>query len=187
MSGAILACVIVGAPACAGARVMDSRILSGSDAVIPVSVEAGEPIIEVTINGRGPFPMIFDTGTANTLTPEAAAALGLEVKGSATARTSSGGLVTTSIAQVDVVRMGNAEMTDQGFHVVALPAYFTHRGSQPPLAGFIGNELLARFAVRLDYADRTITLKSAAGFRYDGRGASMPLQFTGASRLGNPQ
>jgi hypothetical protein len=181
MHGAILACVIVGATAFAGTPGMESRILSGSEAVIPVLVEAGEPIIEVTINGRGPFPMIFDTGTANTLTPEAAAALGLEVTGTATARTSSGGVVATAITQADVVGIGNAEMTDQGFHVVALPTYFTDRGDQAPLAGFIGNELLARFTVRLDYVGRTITLKPAAGFRYHGAGAHMPLLFTGTT------
>jgi len=35
---------------------MDFRIISGSEALIPVSVEAGGPIIDVLINGRGRFP-----------------------------------------------------------------------------------------------------------------------------------
>jgi hypothetical protein len=39
---------------------MDFRIISGSEAVIPISVEAGEPIVEVTINGRGPFPRPYE-------------------------------------------------------------------------------------------------------------------------------
>jgi hypothetical protein len=33
----------------------DSRIISGSESVVPVSVEAGEVIVDVSINGRGPF------------------------------------------------------------------------------------------------------------------------------------
>lgn len=158
---------------------MDSRIIFGSEAVIPISVEAGEPIIEVTINGRGPFPMVFDTGAEDILTPEAAAALGLEINGRGTARTLSGGTISTAFTQVNTVRIGNAEMTDQRFSVAAVPLYFTDRGSRPPLAGFIGYEFLARFAVRLDYANKTLTLKPAAGFRFEGNGTYLPLLFTG--------
>ncbi len=68
----------------------DFQIFAGSEGVIPVSVEAGEPIIDVVIDGRGPFPMTIGTGTEDTLAPEAAALLGLEIKGSGTEHTSSG-------------------------------------------------------------------------------------------------
>jgi hypothetical protein len=158
---------------------MDSRIISGSEAVIPVAIEAGEPIIEVNINGRGPFPMIFDTGSEDALTPEAAAALGLKVDGRGTGRASSGGAFSTAFTQVKAVQIGAAEMNDQRFHVIALPLYFVDRGGQRPLAGFIGYELLARFAARLDHVNGTITRTPAAGFRYRGRGAGIPLLFTG--------
>ncbi len=127
---------------------------------MPMAVEAGEPIIEVKINGRGPFPMIFDTGTEDALTPDAAAALDLTVTGRGTARTSGGGAIATAFTQINAVQIGNAQMTDQRFQVGALPVYFTDRGSRPPLAGFIGYKLLARFAVRLEGFQ---TLSSSAG------------------------
>jgi hypothetical protein len=41
---------------------LDSRITIGREAVVPISVEAGFIIVDVNINGRGPFPMMFDTG-----------------------------------------------------------------------------------------------------------------------------
>jgi hypothetical protein len=50
----------------------DSRIISGSESVVPVSVEAGEVVVDVSINGRGPFPLIFDTGADDAVTPEMA-------------------------------------------------------------------------------------------------------------------
>jgi predicted aspartyl protease len=158
---------------------MDFHIISDADAVVPISVEAGKPIIEVTINGHGPFPMIFDTGAEDILTPEAAAALGLQINGHGTERTSSGGTVSTAYTQVNAVQIGNAEMTKQRFHVIALPLYLTDRDNRPPVAGFMGYEVLARFAVRLDYSNKTITLQPTAGFLYGGSGVHMPFSFTG--------
>jgi hypothetical protein len=38
-----------------------ARSPGSSGFVIPISVEGGEVIVDVTINGRGPFPMMFDT------------------------------------------------------------------------------------------------------------------------------
>ncbi len=157
----------------------DFQITAGSEGVIPVSVEAGEPIIDVVIDGRGPFPMTLDTGTEDTLTPEAAALLGLEIKGSGTERTSSGRAMSNAFTQVIAMQIGNARMMDQPFRVVPVPLYLTDRGHQPSLAGFIGYEVLARFAVRLDYENKTITLKPASSFRYEGNGTHLPLLFTG--------
>ena len=159
---------------------MDFRI-SGSEAVIPVSVEAGEPIIDVLINGRGPFPMMFDTGAEDTLTPEAAAALGLKTEGGGTLHDSSGASVPIAFTRVRALRLGDAEMNDQQFAVVSLPQYLVDRGSRLPLAGFIGYELLAHFAARLDYDGRTLTLTPAEKFRYDGKGVRVPLHFSGRS------
>src|SRR5713226_7368956 len=72
------------------AKSADYRIISGSEAVVPVSVEVGAVIVDVTINGRGPFPVMFETGALNTVTPEIAAALGLKTKGTGTVLDSGG-------------------------------------------------------------------------------------------------
>jgi hypothetical protein len=156
----------------------DFRTITGSEAVIPISVEAGEPVIEVNLNGLGPFPMIFDTGAQDALTPVAVGDLGLHSIGSGTGRTSSGNEAAIAFTQVNTVRLDNAEMTDQSFKVIALPLYLTDRGRRIPLAGFIGYELLARFVIRLDYDSKTMTLKPATGFHYEGNGVRMPLFFT---------
>jgi len=150
---------------------------SGFETVIPISVESGEVIVNVTINGRGPFPMMFDTGSVEAVSPETAAALGLEVEGSATARGSGEGTVPIAFTRVLKMRLGNAEWLDQAVPVLPLPRFLTDRGSRPPLAGFVGRELLARFAVRLDYEARTMTLASAQEFRYRGIGTCVSLVF----------
>ena len=155
----------------------DSRIISGTESVVPVSVEAGEVIVDVSINGRGPFPLMFDTGAVDAVTPETAAALGLKVEGTGTARDSGGDSVSIAFTRVATVRLGDAEMTDQSFAVLSLPRYLTDRGNRRAIAGFIGYELLTRFAVRLDYDDRTLTLRPERDFRYEGKGVRVSLTF----------
>jgi hypothetical protein len=164
-------------------RPADFRITSGTQAVIPVSIEAGAVIVEVSINGRGPFPLMFDTGAQDALTPETATALGLKIAGSGVARDSGGDRVAITFARAGTVRLGNAEMIDQPFAVLGLPRYLTDRGSLPPLAGFIGYELLARFAARLDYDGKTVTLTPGQDFHHDGKGTRIPLAFTGRTPI----
>jgi PDZ domain/Aspartyl protease len=182
MSGGLLIDIAIAffllASAAASESPLDSRILAGSQSVVPVSVEAGEVVVDVSINGRGPFPLMFDTGAQDTLTPETVAALGLQTEGTAAARDSGGKSVPISLTHVAAVRIGESEMTNQSFAVVALPPYLTDRGSRSPLAGFIGYELLARFAARLDYESKTLTLSLGRDFRYDGKGIRVPLVLT---------
>ena len=41
---------------------------SANSGVVPISVESGEIIVDVTIDGKGPFPMMFDTGSVGAVT-----------------------------------------------------------------------------------------------------------------------
>ena len=157
----------------------DSRIISGLESVVPVSVEAGEVIVDVSIDGRGPFPLIFDTGAENAVTPEIAAALGLKTEGTGTVRDSGGGSLSIAFTRVAEVRIGDAEMSDQRFSVLPLPRHVTDRGNRPAIAGFIGYELLTRFAVRLDYGHSILTLRPGTDFRYEGKGVRVPFTLAG--------
>ena len=75
------------------------------------------------------------------------------------------------------MRLGGAELLEQPLLVLPLPRFVTDRGDRPPLAGVIGYELLARFAVRLDYDHRMLTLTPAPDFRYRAGGKRAPLVF----------
>jgi hypothetical protein len=161
-----------------GARgLADVQSNSVSRAVVPISIEAGEVVVDVSINGRGPFPFIFDTGAQDALTPETVAALGLKTEGAGTLQDSGSHSISITSTRVAAMRLGDLEMTDQPFFVVPLPRHLTDRGNRVPLAGFIGDELFARFAVRLDYDNRTLTLTPDSDFRYDGEGVRVPLLF----------
>ena len=152
----------------------DFRIISDSEAVVPVSIETGAVILEVRLNDRGPFPMMFDTGAENVLTVETTAALGLKTDGAGVTVDSAGNKVPITFTHLLSARLGDAEMTNQRFGVLALPKYLTDRGSRPPLAGFIGYQFLERFAARLNYQDGTLTLKPGSDFHYGGSGIGVP-------------
>ena len=134
---------------------------SGHSGVVPISLEGGEVIVDVTIDGKGPFPMMFDTGNLGAVTPETASVLGLKVEGSDTVRGSGEAGVRVTFARVKEMRLGGAELPDQPLLVLPLPRFVTDRGNRPPLAGVIGYELLARFAVTVDY-DHKMLGQSAA-------------------------
>ncbi|MFZ1120985.1 MAG: aspartyl protease family protein [Candidatus Binataceae bacterium] len=150
---------------------------SRSTAVVPISVENGQIIVDVTIDGRGPFPMMFDTGGVEAVTPEAAAALGLKVDGGGAAVGSGEGAIAVAFTRVKEMRLGDAKLFDQTLLVSPLPRFLTDRGARPPLAGFVGYELLMRFVVRLDYEGGTMTLKPTQKFRYRRAGMCVPLGF----------
>jgi hypothetical protein len=124
---------------------------------------------------------MFDTGADDALTPETVAILGLNTEGAATARDSGGGSISVSFASAASVRVGDAEMTDQRFAVLPLPRHMTDRGSRPPLAGLIGYGLLSRFAARLDYDAKMLTLRPGTDFRYEENGVRVPLTLAGTA------
>jgi hypothetical protein len=151
---------------------------SAARSVVPIFIENGQVIINVMINGKGPFPMMFDTGGVEVLTSETAIALGLEVKGAETIRGSGEGAVPIAFTHIKGMHLGDVELSDLDLPVLALPRFSTDRGTRPPQAGLLGYNLLARFAVRLDYESRILTLTPLRDFHYRGAGAHVPLFFT---------
>lgn len=149
--------------------------LSGNADVAPISVEGGKAIVDVTINERGPFPMIFDTGSPSVVTRGTAAALGLTITGGKMGRGSAETDLPVGMTRLETLRLGNAELSNEPFFVVRLPALLTDRGSRRPIAGIIGYDLLAKFVVRLDYEGSTLTLTPAGEFRYRGSGVRVSL------------
>jgi hypothetical protein len=150
---------------------------SGERGVVPISIENGEVIVDVFIDGKGPFAMMLDTGSMGMVTSETAAVLGLEGEGGGTAQGSGEGVVPVALARVKEMRLGDTKLLEQPLLVSPLPRFFTDRGDRPPLAGFFGYELLSSFAVRLDYDHKTLALAPAQDFDHHGAGARVPLVF----------
>ncbi|HEY2707410.1 MAG TPA: aspartyl protease family protein [Caulobacteraceae bacterium] len=158
--------------------VKDAKLLGDAPAAtIPFRLDDGLIVVDVAVNGGAPLPFVLDSGALNVMTPEAAKALHLNASGHLSATGVGSDAVTAGLAHVDDYRVGPAELTDQSFVVLALPAELTNAGAgEPPIAGLIGYEFLRRFVVRVDYQRRELTV-SWPGEGPPSHGARLPLHF----------
>ena len=140
---------------------------------ISVSAEGGL-IFQATINGKGPFKAVFDTGSVNILSANLARKLGLTLDTQGVEfSTSSPANVQVHKTHVDTLQIGGLLVRDQTFYVIDLP----DENGAPSFA--VGYELLRRLAVRIDFDHQRLTFYDGPHFHYAGTGTAVPLQFQG--------
>jgi len=156
----------------------DARMAdNAASTTVPMMLEGRQLMVWASIDGHAPMPFILDTGGHAILTAQAAKTLGLTSSGAGESGGSGPGKVATQYTHVGSVRIGAAELLNQPFLVIPYPYSFSERGREVPLAGIIGLEFFERFAVRLDYGARTVTIAPLAGFHYRGSGTAVPFTF----------
>lgn len=155
------------------ARMLDNA----SSTVVPLTLEGYQLLVWASINGRSPMPFILDTGGHAILDAVAARTLGLGGVGAGVSGGAGAGTIALQYTRVANVRIGNAELTDQPFLIIPYPYSFYERGQRVPLAGILGLEWFERYAIRVDYTRRLLTLTSLRNFSYRGRGAAVPIRF----------
>jgi hypothetical protein len=127
------------------------------------------PVIVLSVNGGEPLRFLLDTGGQNVITPDAARRAGLQVAGRGSVGGAGAGLANVQYATARSVAIGPAIMRDQPFVVLDL-------GKAAPFDGIVGYELLARFAVRLDFEHERFEL-ATDGRAFDGPGVDVPFVF----------
>jgi hypothetical protein len=144
-----------------------------------VSVPAeGGLIVLASIDGKGPFKTLFDTGSVNIISANMARKLGLKLDTPQLEfGTSSPANIQVHKTHVDTLQIGDLIVRDQTFYVLDLPDDDT----APNLA--VGYELLRRFAVRIDFEGQRLTFYDGPGFHYSGSGTAVPLRFEGNALL----
>ena len=144
---------------------------------IPFILEGGHIIVEAAIDGNSPRPFLFDTGGSNMITPDIARTLNASVV--RTARVAGIGPKVSNVEMIKVRRItiGAATLDEPIVIVLDIPNTIVDRGSRPRLAGLIGAELLARYAVTIDYTRRILTLHNP-GFQPKAAAFSLPLGFS---------
>jgi predicted aspartyl protease len=128
-------------------------------------------IVGVTINGKGPFRFLLDTGASHfVMTPDLARTVGIKVKSNAGA-IDAGGKETVSVglAEVSKVQIGDFILRNQSFFVTSFPASY-------PFQGFLGAELFKRFIVHINHQRSSLTLTIPKDFHYRGDGVAIPIK-----------
>jgi len=117
-------------------------------------------IIKATINGKGPFRFLVDTGASHhVMTPELADSLRLESKDSGFLDAGGQGKISAQIVRVAEVGIGSFKLTRQTFFVTGFPSRF-------PFQGFLGAELFKHFVVSIDFRQTVLTLTVPRFFRH---------------------
>jgi predicted aspartyl protease len=143
----------------------------GKTVTVPFDASNNLVVVNVLLEGKGPFRLVLDTGaTADAVTPEVAKELGLKVEGGALIDTGLKTKATGGVTRVGRVEIGGCALADQVFIVAPLPASF-------PFQGFIGAEFFRRFAVGINFRTHQLTLTPSDTFNYRGGGAIIPLKF----------
>jgi Aspartyl protease/PDZ domain len=138
--------------------------------VFTVPAEGGL-IFQATINGKGPFKALFDTGSVNFMSESVAHRLGLKIDTQGIEfGTSSPATIQAHKIHVDTLQIGDLAVHDQTFYAADLP-----EDGDPP-AFVVGYELLRRFAVRIDYEHESLTFYDGPSFHYSGSGTGVPLE-----------
>ena len=81
---------------------------------VPFKVSTGRPMVELTVNGEGPYPFVLDTGAPGLIVrPELVEELGLEVVGTTEVNSPLGGTpVEARQVHVGSIDLGGAPVTD---------------------------------------------------------------------------
>ena len=128
-------------------------------------------VIPATINGKGPFRFLLDTGASHhVMKPELARTLGLKVTSGGKIEVGRKENVSAGLVDVAEMHLGDFALARQRFFVTPFPSSY-------PFDGFIGAELLERYIVNINFQQSLITLVEPETFRYRGSGTSLPLKF----------
>lgn len=124
---------------------------------IPIDLIDNHVYLDVMLNGKGPYHMIFDTGGANIIDPAVAQEIGALAKGSVQGSGVGEKTESLSFANVDALKVGDALLRSQLFAVAPVRAGFGISGGRPA-DGLIGWEVLSRYVTTFDYAGKHVTL-----------------------------
>jgi Aspartyl protease len=139
---------------------------------VPMRLDRGSPVVAVRI-GDGPvLHVLLDSGSTNVLTRAAARRLRLRLSGAGKTGGVGTGVVREQYTRVPRVRIGSAELRDQPFEVLDY--------AEPGIDGALGCELFERFAVRFDFAKRTVLLARDAS-QLGMLGTAVPMRMTGCT------
>lgn len=160
-----------------GAPAADWKFPEGRQSVeVPFELANGHMYVQVRIDGKGPFRMLFDTGAINVIVPEAAQSLGLKPEGALPATGTGEAKEDVGLVRVSSLEIGGIKLNDPLFAVVGLRNY-ARRIEGVEMDGLVGYEILKRFPARIDYEARRVTFYQPESFRYSGTGARLPFRF----------
>lgn len=129
---------------------------------MPFTLFDNRMLVQVTLDGNGPFTMIVDTGAGDALdvTPEVARRLGIATRAAGSIGGAGSGSIQVSLAQIPSFTLGALNFRNVPVLVIDLSRIRRAIGF-PQLDGVIGYGTLRKYRVGIDMDARQLTLSSA--------------------------
>jgi len=153
-----------------------AEIVGGaSRASVPFRFLNNHIYVTATVNGKGPYTFIVDTGGHTLLSPKFVREVGLKAVGAAVTSGAGEGHETTGFVHFDEIAIGDVRLKDQtGF------ATNIYDPSIEGIAvdGMVGFELFRRLVTTIDYDAKTLRFTKPADFRASAAlGSPVPFLF----------
>ena len=144
---------------------------------VPFRLANNHIFVDVTVDGKGPFPFLVDTGGHGILTSPTAAALDLKSQGAMTSGGSGEARPTSGYVQVSRLDLAGMTLRDQ----TMLKLDFSPKPVEGfQVGGMLGFEMFRRFVTIIDYERDELTLIDPARFTAADRaraGVAVPFVF----------
>jgi hypothetical protein len=146
---------------------------ASTSAAIPVVLVGDHVLVQVRVNGSEPVWFLLDSGAATILGAKCAARLGLATQGVERGNGVGGEAIEATTASNVRLALPGVEFSEARVVVVPLDAVETGLGR--PVDGILGNSILRRSVVTVDYARKTLRVVDPAAYEYRGGGTVVPL------------
>lgn len=130
--------------------------------------------VQGTVNGKGPYTFILDTGGHNLISQKIAKDIGLTSVGTSVGTGAGKGTVISGFAKVNEIAIGGVRLHDQ---TAIVQNVYDKSIEGIPVDAMVGFELVRRMVMRIDYGAHILTFTDPAKFTPVDAGKPVPFKF----------
>lgn len=152
------------------------------DSGVSLTDLAGILVVDATIDGKGPFHFVLDTGAGITVvTPALAETLAAKASGATSMSGMGKNAVNAQTIVLDTVSVGTARQTGVLAAIVALPPALTYQGRFGTIDGVLGYSFLSHYAVTIDVVGDRASFVAEPSFEPPASALALPISMNGQS------
>lgn len=148
--------------------------IDSASVTVPFRLLNNHIYLQATVDGKGPYTFLLDTGGHTLLSPKIIKEAGLKSVGTSVGTGAGKGSVVSGFVQYHEIAIGGVKLHDQTG--IAQNVY-DKSIEGIPVDGMVGFELVRRMVTRIDYGAKTLTFTDPAKFVPIDAGAAIPFKF----------
>ena len=148
--------------------------IDGASVTVPFRLLNNHIYLQATVDGKGPYTFILDTGGHTLLSPRIVKEAGLKPAGAAVGSGAGKGTVISGFVQFHEIAIGGMKLRDQ----TAIAQNVYDKSIEGiPVDGMVGFELIRRLVTQVDYGAKKLTFTDPTKFSPADAGTPVPFKF----------